>query len=401
MIDQDNIFSVSEVNRHIRHILEGNIPNLFIEGEISNYKHHSSGHIYFSLKDEMSSIRCVFFRQNNQKLDFKPKNGDEIVCGGKISVFEKAGNYQINIQRMILSGKGKLQQKFELLKAKLLHEGLFESVHKKEIPSFPSKIGVVTSSTGAAIQDIRNVLTRRFPCRIFLYPAAVQGETAAKDIIRGIEYFNLHKSVDVIIIGRGGGSQEDLFCFNDEALARTIFASIIPIVSAVGHEIDYTISDFVADLRAPTPSAAAELVVPDKEEFLSRITSSWKHLCNQIRHYVVTNHHKFDILENKINQNHPKKKVESYQQLLDELQSKLLYHIKFSCLKKVQKIDLLEQVLQELSPYEIIKRGYSIIRSERKLLRSVEHFSDGQNLEFILKDGSVSCQIDKVEKQKK
>jgi len=226
-IDRNNVFSVSEINLHIKHILENSIPQLLVEGEIANFTRHRSGHIYFSLKDENSSIRCVFFRSYAQSLDFNPKEGDKVICKGKITVFERAGNYQLNVIKMIPSGIGELQLKFEKLKAKLKEEGLFDIKYKKELPKFPKVVGVVTSSSGAAIRDIKKVISRRFPIKILLYPANVQGEKAAKEIIEGIRYFNLKKNVDVIIIGRGGGSQEDLFCFNDENLAYEIFKSEI------------------------------------------------------------------------------------------------------------------------------------------------------------------------------
>ena len=272
-MNKENIFTVSEVTKHIKNILESNIPNLYVTGEIANFTHHSSGHIYFSMKDPGSSLRCVFFRSYNQQLQFSPKVGDKVICLGKATVFEKSGNYQLNVMKMFLSGVGELQLKFEELKKKLSQEGLFDEIHKQPLPPYPEKIGVITSSTGAAINDIKNVISRRFPCRIFLYPATVQGDKAAKEMIAGINFFNEEFPVDLLIVGRGGGSQEDLFCFNDETLARAIFNSRIPVISAVGHEIDFTIADWVSDLRAPTPSAAAELAVPNSDDLLQMIKS--------------------------------------------------------------------------------------------------------------------------------
>ena len=306
MMKKENVFTVTEVNRHLRNVVESNIPSLYVEGEIANYTHHNSGHIYFSIKDEKSTLRCVFFRGSNIHLNFQPQTGDKVICLGNLSIYERGGNYQLNVRKMLPSGLGELQQKFEALKKKLQAEGLFAAEHKRPLPKYPQKIGVVTSATGAAFQDIRQVLNRRFPCQILLYPATVQGENAAAEIIAGIDYFR-HNPVDLLIIGRGGGSQEDLFCFNDEALARAIFASELPIISAVGHEIDFTISDFVADLRAPTPSAAAELAVPDKVDLQNKIANLQQRLSTLIQQQLYQHKLHLGELESRLNHQHPQK----------------------------------------------------------------------------------------------
>ncbi|HQO47117.1 MAG TPA: exodeoxyribonuclease VII large subunit, partial [Candidatus Cloacimonas sp.] len=250
------IYSVYEITRQVRQVIESSLQPVFVTGEISGFIHHSSGHIYFNLKDENATLRCTFFKGANAALTFQPADGMQVICFGKLTVYEKGGYYNLNVQKMQEAGLGLLQQKFEQLKKKLEKEGLFATEHKKPLPKYPDRIGIITSPTGAALQDIINIIKRRYPVEIIVYPALVQGSDAPSQIIQGIKYFNTTKDVDFIIITRGGGSQEDLFCFNDEALARAIYASSLPVISAVGHEIDFTLTDFVADLRAPTPSAA-------------------------------------------------------------------------------------------------------------------------------------------------
>jgi len=396
MKNREDIFTVSEVNRHLKNVIESNIPKLFVEGEIANFTKHYSGHIYFSLKDDKSSLRCVFFRSYNVYLQFQPQVGDKVVCAGKLTVFERAGNYQLNVTRMLPSGVGELQLKFEALKKKLSEEGLFEAQFKKTLPTFPEKIGVVTSATGAAIQDIKNVISRRFPCRILLYPATVQGENAAAEVSSGIRYFNEKKNVDLIIIGRGGGSQEDLFCFNDENLARTIFASEIPIISAVGHEIDFTIADFVADLRAPTPSAAAELAVPDKNEISANLSSLANRLKNGAKQNVSFLKMKISELEFRLEKLHPRAILQEYQQFLDESALKMKHLVSQHLNNLESRLKILQHQLKELSPYEALQRGYSLIRQQKKIVNSVHQLQEKESLEVILSDGSAECDIRQI-----
>lgn len=439
----DNIFSVTEINKHVKNILEQKIPELFIKGEISNFVRHSSGHIYFTLKDKDSAIKCVFFRMNNKTLMFSPMNGDQVICQGKITVYEPAGNYQINIKSLYEAGLGELQIKFLELKKKLETAGIFSSTHKKAIPKYPESIGIITSQTGAALQDILNILKRRFPCKICLVPSIVQGNQAAQDMIASINYLNTINLVDVIILGRGGGSQEDLFCFNDENLAYAIFNSKIPIISAVGHETDFTISDFAADLRAPTPSAAAELAVPDRRDVLNTIISLQKYL------YLST-HKYLNELKNNIHRNEksllsfsPVRSLQKYQQKLDDLSYKLLALIKdFS--KKREKVEIVEENLKKnfkakydrivskylsqldffsrdleystkkylqtkcnlleinknklmhLSPYDALKRGYSIIMQNKKSISSINQIEKNKQLDLVLKDGYCQCRVLKL-----
>lgn len=396
--DKDSIFKVSEITSHIKNIIEENIPNLYIEGEISNLTHHNSGHIYLTLKDEKSSIRCVFFRSYNQYLSFKPKTGDNVICLGKVTVYERGGNYQLNIMRMISSGKGSLDEQFEKLKQQLSEEGLFSPDHKKNIPEYPQVIGVVTSATGAAIQDIYNVISRRYPCRILLFPATVQGPKAAAEVIEGIRYFNREKNVDTIIIGRGGGSQEDLFCFNDEQLAREIYSSEIPIISAVGHEIDFTISDFVADLRAPTPSAAAELAVPESQKIIKTLEIINHRISASIRNRLYSYRLSLSNSEHRIHQFHPENIIRNYQQQLDEAKLKLDNIMEHRLEEYRQNLNLHKALIESMSPYNALKRGYSIIRQEQKILNSVENIDKRSKLEVLMQDGSLECSVDKVVK---
>ncbi len=397
-VDKDNVFSVSEVNRHIRNVIEDSIPNLYVEGEIANFTHHRSGHIYFSLKDEKSTLRCVFFKAANLSLQFQPKVGDKVICLGRISVYEKGGNYQLNVNRMLPSGIGELQLKFDDLKRRLTEEGLFDNIHKKNIPKFPESVGIITSSTGAAVEDIRNVISRRYPTNIYLYPATVQGENAAKEIAVGIEYFNTEFPVDVLIVGRGGGSQEDLFCFNDEVLARTIFGSVIPIISAVGHEIDFTIADFVADLRAPTPSAAAELAVPDRRELTDRINNLFSNLRYSTQHYFSSKKLEIQEMENALNRQHPQNILKDLHAKLERSLMKLNSTTHNILQSKRGKLEILFNELKELSPQEALKRGYSIIRKEKKILSTIKDINISDRLQLIFSDGKCTAEI--IEKQK-
>ncbi len=295
-MESKNIFSVSNVNKYIKMVFDKDpfLSYVAIKGEITNFKAHSSGHLYFTLKDESSTIKCVMFKSAAQNLNIKLQDGVAVVVMGSVSVYDVGGTYQVYVKSITLDGVGELFAKYEELKKKLEQEGLFDSQYKKKIPFMPNRVGVITSPTGAVIRDIINVSTRRFSKpNILLFPSAVQGEMVASTVISGLRYFNRTNSVDVIIIARGGGSFEDLFGFNDESLAREIFASKIPVVSAVGHETDFTISDFVSDLRAPTPSAAAELVYPSEMEITSkldtlnlRLKSSMSNILNRRKQYL-------------------------------------------------------------------------------------------------------------------
>ncbi len=399
-MENREIFSVSQINGHLKNIVKNNIPNLFIKGELSNCTLHRSGHLYFSLKDDKATIRGIMFRYYCSMLDFVPQNGEEVVCFGKLDVYEAGGTYQIVVSQMEKKGAGDLNKKFEELKSKLASEGLFEETHKKKIPKYPAKIGIVTSATGAAIQDIKNVLSRRFPCQIYLYPATVQGEKADKAIIKGIKYFEKKHLVDTIIVGRGGGSQEDLFCFNSENLARAIFTAKTPIISAVGHEIDFTIADFVADMRAPTPSAAAELAVPDKKDLLEKLQDTQNFIRRTVQTNLTSHRQKIELLQKTLLTLSPFTKLKEIDAKISNSQLKLDYLLRSALHKISENFTASEGKLAELSPLKTLARGYTIARQEGKTLRKLNEISEKKSLEIIFPDGYAHIEIKSVKKIK-
>ncbi|HOV15885.1 MAG TPA: exodeoxyribonuclease VII large subunit [Candidatus Cloacimonadota bacterium] len=441
--DESLIFTVSEVTLHIKQVLETQIEEIYITGEISNFVRHTSGHIYFNLKDENAVIRCAFFRNQNYQLEFEPQDGDQVVCFGKITVFEKSGQYQLIVRSMFPSGKGALLRRFELLKKKLEAEGLFAKEHKKSLPRYPERIGIITSPTGAALQDILNILKRRYPCEIDVYPSLMQGEEVPAQVIEGIQYFNAARNVDLIIIARGGGSQEDLFWFNDENLARAIYASELPVVSAIGHEIDFTIPDFVADVRAPTPSAAAELCTPDKNEIFKTLKTYAQRFSSGITAKLATASNAMHTSQIKLMQNSPERIYQSLQQRYDEAEAGLeyisvylsqlnkdfLYRQKIFCrelanagtkltytntsrlnLSALQlrynlqnqlqvaerKLNQYEVTLSNLSLKQTLARGYAVIRSKGAVVNSVRKLKPQDEVELILADGLADATIKDV-----
>jgi len=439
MADFD-IFSVQEINNHIKNILENSIPDLYVEGEITNFTRHTSGHIYFSLKDDFSTLRCVFFRQNNYSLDFYPKNGDKIIIFGNITLYVKGGSYQFNVKKMFSSGKGLLQMKFEQLKAKLDAEGLFSNIYKKAIPQFPQKIGVITSATGAALQDIKNVIFRRYPIELILYPASVQGDQAIPELIQAVNYFTHNPCVDILIISRGGGSQEDLFCFNDENLVRAIFACPVPVISGVGHEIDFTLTDFVSDLRAPTPSAAAELAVPDRSQLqqsLNRIktelrlelqtalhleknkVNNLKQSLNDLKIESTLNQKRLELLELEKRFSAIGNITDFLHQKLNTLADKLKYSFLSKTTLKVSseknrlnsyntimnnylfnslnnekhKLAMLESKVEAHSPMAILKQGFAYVSQDHKIIKRAEKIKIGSTVQIRFYDGEVKADI--------
>ena len=388
---------VSELNGYIKNIIDGDemLANVYIKGEISNFKRHYSGHLYFTLKDETSLIKCVMFKSYTNYLNFEPKDGMSVVILGSVSVFERDGVYQVYAKGMEPEGVGALYKAYEKLKAKLSEEGLFDEAHKKPIPILPRAIGVVTSKTGAVIRDIINVTTRRLPnVNIILYPAAVQGEGAAQTIVNGIKYFNKAKNVDTIIIGRGGGSLEDLCPFNEEITARAIYESEIPIISAVGHETDFTIADFVADLRAPTPSAAGELAVPDVLEVRWKLENINKRLANSLRKKVENMRIKYDNLKNSRALKNPYDALRQKMILCDNLYKNIENN--FSLKVKDRHIKLVGFIgrLENLSPLKTMLRGYSIVENlDGKVIKSVNDLSKNDEISIRLNDGKRKAKI--------
>ena len=388
---------VSELNGYIKNIIDGDemLANVYIKGEISNFKRHYSGHLYFTLKDETSLIKCVMFKSYTNYLNFEPKDGMSVVILGSVSVFERDGVYQVYAKGMEPEGVGALYKAYEKLKAKLSEEGLFDEAHKKPIPILPRAIGVVTSKTGAVIRDIINVTTRRLPnVNIILYPAAVQGEGAAQTIVNGIKYFNKAKNVDTIIIGRGGGSLEDLWPFNEEITARAIYESEIPIISAVGHETDFTIADFVADLRAPTPSAAGELAVPDIVEVRWKLENINKRLANSLRKKVENMRIKYDNLKNSRALKNPYDALRQKMIVCDNLYKNIENN--FSLKVKDRHIKLIGLIgrLENLSPLKTMLRGYSIVENlDGKVIKSVNDLNKDDEVSIRLNDGKRKAKI--------
>jgi len=439
-----SILTVSQLTQVIKNILEERLPDLWVEGEISNLRVPPSGHIYFTLKDESSQIRAVFFRLQARSLRFVPRDGLKVVCRGRVNLYEKRGEYQFILESMEPKGVGALQLAFLQLKEKLEKQGLFDSAHKKRMPLVPQKIGIVTSPTGAVIRDMLQIFSRRFEnLHLLLYPVRVQGEGAAGEIAEAVKYLNQRSDIDLIIVGRGGGSLEDLWAFNEEAVARAIYDSKIPIISAVGHETDYTIADFVADLRAPTPSAAAELAVRDKKEmknglrYLSgRLEHELAQICQEYRTHLS---HLVKIFRE------PEKKIEEYLLRTDDLVNRLRLFTSWTLNRKREKQSRLGETLllrspverlknlrlfvsesgkqmtrtlghamelrrqkvagilgklDSLSPLSILRRGYSITRQlpSLQILREAAQVKSGDKVEVKLFHGTLLCGVEKTEK---
>lgn len=386
---EKKIYSISELNQNARTLLETAFFSVWVEGEISNLALPSSGHAYFSLKDAGAQIRCAMFSQRQRGLKLSLENGLHVVVRGKVSLYEPRGDFQLIVDFVEVAGDGKLQQAFEALKKKLSQEGLFDPPHKKPLPKLPKTIGVITSSTGAAIRDILSVLKRRFPSiGVIIYPTLVQGQQASAQIAEAIATANRHQSCDVLIVTRGGGSLEDLWPFNEETVARAIFASEIPIVSAVGHEIDFTIADFVADVRAPTPSAAAELVSPDQIEWQMALRQSEQRLCQRI--HKILEQHQQSLIHLQKRLRHPRETLQNRMQHLDQLEQTLIRVQKNNLQQKQLKLALLSEKIDTLSPLKTLERGYAIItREDGSIVQSVKAVSIGDVIGTQLADGRL------------
>ncbi len=441
----DEIYTVSRLNREARLLLEGSFMSLWVEGEMSNFVAPQSGHWYFSLKDASAQIRCAMFKPQNRRLTLTPKDGMHIIAKGRVSLYEGRGDFQLLVEFLEDAGIGKLQKEFEALKKRLLEAGLFDITHKKTLPIMPKCIGIVTSPTGAAVRDILHVLKRRFPVApVIIYPTLVQGELAAANIVSAIQIANQRKECDVIILARGGGSLEDLWPFNEEIVAHAIYRSDIPIISGVGHEIDFTIADFVADVRAPTPSAAAELITPDTEELLLSIAQLKKRFIRFPQQKLLQFQQHLDWVTKRLQQQHPKRRLSEQAQELDlfeltlvRLQYKLLtdtqatlqtYSAKLAgltpghlirdlqqqlklCMQRMQNriLTALQQQqqclsnaatkLDTLSPLATLKRGFSIatVVKDQAILRSATQVTAGDEISLQLMEGSITCHVVKQE----
>ena len=395
------ILTVSQINTYLKSVIQQdfNLQNIYVSGEVSNFtNHYKSGHWYFTLKDNNSTIKAVMFSNAASRVRFEVHNGLKVLIRCSVSVYERDGIYQLYCEDMIPEGIGELTLAFEQLKDKLSKKGLFDSEHKKPLPPFPKRIGVITSSSGAALHDIINVISRRYPCgEIILEPVQVQGVFAAEDISRAIEKFNLYKGADVIIVGRGGGSIEDLWAFNEEIVALAIYNSEIPIISAVGHETDFTIADFVADMRAPTPSAAAEIAVPDYREVLFYLDKMLDSLLSGVMDKFSVYEQTITDLSSRISASSPERGIELYKQLLTACEEKI--NITFK-----NKVDFYTNALlhytsqiEVLSPLKLLAKGYSVVENENGIpVKSVVNVAVGENVNVKMKDGILTCKIEEI-----
>lgn len=389
--------TVSELNNYIKKTLDNDfiLNNLVIRGEISNLKYHSSGHIYFSLKDSISKINCIMFKSNSIELNFRLEEGMEVIVNARCSIYQGTGSLQLYIDRLQKEGIGELYVKFENLKKRLQDEGYFDESYKKEIPNMPRRVGVVTSETGAVIKDIINVTKRRSKLvDIVLYPALVQGEGAYKTIINGIRFFNKRKDIDIIIIGRGGGSIEELWNFNEEELAKEIFKSKIPIISAVGHETDFTIADFVSDYRASTPSQAAEIAVPLESDIRSNINNCYKSINEIILNKINWEKEKLINYRKILSLNNPEVKLSNLYLNLDKMKDEIKKIVENRIEKEKIIIRGLNNILEAHNPINVLKKGYAIIEDNNKnIISSKETLEDLQEINIIFKDGKVKSKI--------
>ncbi len=379
---EKTVLTVTQLNTILKTLIEEAFREIYVEGEISNLKQYVSGHMFFSLKDATSQIQCIMFRENVARLKFQLSNGLKCICYGRIDLYIPRGEHRFIVYEITPQGLGALQLAFEQLKKKLEKEGLFAQERKKKIPLLPQRIGIVTSPSGAAIRDILTVIRRRFAnVEILLYPVKVQGEGAAEEISEGIKFLNEHfPYLDVILVGRGGGSIEDLWAFNEEIVARAIANSKIPIISCVGHEIDYTIADFVADLRAPTPSAAAELVVKNKEELVQKLNRYKKFLYQYLKQKVDLYIYRFNKLSSSKIFVQPKIYFEEKLQQIVEIEKKLILHLKHFIEIKFHKLNLLKEKLLLLSPENILSRGYAMVWYNNKILKDTKILSLGDEV---------------------
>lgn len=396
-----SILTVSQINTYLKSVIDSdfNLKNIFVSGEISNFtNHYRTGHFYFTLKDEIGMIKAVMFRNAASRLRFEPENGMKVLVRCSVSVYERDGTYQLYCEDMQPDGIGELTVAFEQLKNKLSKEGLFDSEQKKQLPKYPSRIGIVTSPTGAALQDIINVTTRRYPsAELILAPVQVQGDSAAGQIAAAIEEFDRKKAADVLIVGRGGGSIEDLWAFNEEIVARAIYSCAIPVISAVGHETDFTIADYVADMRAPTPSAAAELAAPDYREILYAADKTLDTIEDCVLRVIDAHTIKLMAFEKKISDHSPQKTIQFYSQCVDACEVK----IKNTMSKKLDfyqnALSHYAASLEATSPLKVLSRGYTIIENDVNLpVRSVREISVNDKIKVVFQDGEVLCTVEEI-----
>ena len=394
---KSTILSVTQLNTYIKSIIDGDmlLRSLYVVGEISNFtNHYRTGHFYLTLKDENCAVKAVMFASSNRRLKFMPENGMRVIVRGRVSVFERDGQYQLYIDDMQPDGLGALNLAFEQLKNKLAQEGLFDECYKRPIPHRCTRIGVVTSATGAVIQDIRNVISRRYPlAEIILAPVQVQGAAAAPQIVDAIEQFNSGDYADVLIVGRGGGSLEDLWAFNEESVARAVFNSRVPIISAVGHETDFTICDFVSDLRAPTPSAAAELAVPDIREDIAFIQTVTYECEAMLLQRIADEKNRLDIIKERLEYRSPVMLIDQRLQLVDSYMTSALLSIRRKLDSENARFSAAAVRLDALSPLKVMARGYSIVTKDKKVVTSSEMLKRGDTVTVGFADGERNCEV--------
>lgn len=398
------VFSVYQVTRYLKSLLlkDRLLQDISVTGEISNYKHHKpSGHIYFTLKDDRSVLRCVFFRGDNQGLDFEPSEGMNVICRGNISLYERNGTYQLYVREMEPEGLGALYMAFEKLKEKLQEEGLFEAKHKKPLPRFPRKIGLITSPSGAAVRDFLTTLRRRYPAAsIVIHPAAVQGREAPEQLAAALQKMDASGEYDILVLTRGGGSLEELWAFNDERLARFIFEAATPVVSAVGHETDFTIADFVADRRASTPTAAAELVVPDKLELERYLKERQGRLGNILQNKLHLHKMLLDRYSRAMAFRYPQELINQGHQRVDELSQRMLRSLTHGFALKDSRLKSLADRLQSLNPLEVMKRGFCLASDQKgRLLTSSRQLAVGEDILVAFQDGEAGCRVKTVKER--
>ncbi len=390
---EPKIATVSQINSYLKRYLDHNqvLNNIWIKGEISNFKGHYSGHMYITLKDEKSVLKAIMFKSANAHLSFYPQDGMKVLARGRITVYEPSGAYQLYIEEMIPDGVGELYIAFEQLKRRLEGEGLFSSQYKKPIPRYPAVVGVATATTGAVAHDIINVITRRFPLtKIVIYPTPVQGAAAVDGIVEAIEFFNKRYPVDTLIVGRGGGSIEDLWAFNDEKVARAIFASKIPVISAVGHETDFTIADFVADLRAPTPSVAAEQAVPSALDVKNSVSVA----SSRILHAMVKKIEGDRKYVSSLKMRTPKERIQDENLRLDNLMKHAEQSFRLKVMDKKNKLAELSGRLDALSPLQTLSRGYAIpVKPDGTVIRSAKKLKSGTEFTLKMRDGDAECVV--------
>ncbi len=396
MQESRQALSVTQLNEYLKMVIEGDrvLSNVFVRGEISNFKLYSSGHAYFTLKDDAGQLKSVMFRSYFSRMAFVPEDGMRVIAHGRVSVYETNGQYQLYVDDLQPDGAGSLAMRFEQLKRKLAAEGLFDEARKRPLPPMPRRVGVITSPSGAAVHDIINVLGRRFPAtEMILYPSEVQGAQAPPQLIAGVEFFSETRLVDVIILGRGGGSAEDLWAFNDEYLARAVAACSVPVISAVGHESDFTICDFVADRRAPTPSAAAEIAVPDVNEILRGLASTKVGLQNLIQKRILQERRMLNQITQSRVFTRPEQMLDNFRMRLDEREADLNHAVDQTLLQKKQSMAAVAGKLQALNPLSILARGYATVSRDGISVTSIKQINENDTLDIRMTDGSVRATV--------